>query len=78
MADAPHQPGLPSDRAEAEPAVRQPGGLIPGHHSVGAGGHKLDLHLQLEAGDSVRGGAGLSVGSRPENCWSDTELNLSV
>ena len=67
VTDAAHEAGLPSHRAEAEPAVREAAGFVSRHHSVRAGADELDLHLQLEARHSVRGGAGLSKGSSPED-----------
>ena len=76
VTDAAHDASLPSHRAEAEPAVREAGSLVPRHQSGGAGAHELDLHLQLEARHSVGGGTGDSVGSSPEKCWSEAELVL--
>ena len=54
VTDAAHEAGLPSHRAEAEPAVREAGSLVPRHQGGGAGADKPDLHLQLEARHSVR------------------------
>ena len=76
MAEAAHLSCLRPRRADDEPAVGLPRGLVPRHHEVGVSADELDVDLQLKPGHTVRRGVRPGEGCSPRGRRSSTEYSI--